>query len=150
MLVQFPFFVQFAANLVDNNTGTLLWHVGNGNYGNYTGIGVCQMMMWNYTITACGWGPFGLLNWEQTNTNVLIYSQFFNISAPAKGSKPALITNSKSVSSRPTATATAGSVTCPPSGVPASPIYTPIPVVEHFPPLGQNVIPSFPDADLGV
>lgn len=128
--------------MIDNNTGTLLWKVGNGDYGNYTGINVCRLLMWNYTITACGWGPWGLLGWDQTDSDILIYSQFFNISAPSKGSKPALVTNSK-LASQSAATATAGSVTCPPSGIPATQIYTPVPVVEHFPPMGDNVIPSF-------
>ncbi|KUJ22925.1 uncharacterized protein LY89DRAFT_729029 [Mollisia scopiformis] len=123
-----------------NNTGTLHWNIGNGNGGNYTGINLCRLFIANYTIVNCQWGPWGIVNWNQTD-DTLLYSQLFNISAAKNGTKPAVISNNKTPTSKQV-TATAGTVTCPPSGIPASPIYTPVPTVEQIPPMAGNL--TFP------
>ncbi|KAE8444207.1 hypothetical protein EG329_000804 [Mollisiaceae sp. DMI_Dod_QoI] len=124
-----------------NNTGALHWNVGNGNNGNYTGIKVCRFEISNYTIANCAWGPWGILNWDQSQ-DLLLYSQLFNISAAKSGTKPKLVTNSQTSTSQKLVTATAAPVNCPPSGIPARAIYTPVPVVEQIPPMSDNI--TFP------
>jgi hypothetical protein len=53
-----------------NNTGTLLWNIGNGNNGDYTGINFCQLALMDITIYECAWGPFGLTSFNQTRESV--------------------------------------------------------------------------------
>ncbi|CZR51352.1 uncharacterized protein PAC_01227 [Phialocephala subalpina] len=126
-----------------NNTGALHFNVGNGNDGNYTNINICSFSLMNYTMVNCRWGPWGILTWNQTQVGIpLLSSQFFKMSAPKNGTKPTLFINEETSSSLSRSTATPGTVTCPPSGIPALPIYTPIPTIDQIPAMASNI--TFP------
>ena len=100
----------------------------------------------NFTISECSWGPFGLTSFNQS-AYFDSYNTFDLTSAmisilPPKG-EPATITNSPSSSSKaePTVTATAlGKALCPPSGIPAMPIVTPVPQIDLYPKLLDGVV----------
>ncbi|KAE9377309.1 hypothetical protein N431DRAFT_480383 [Stipitochalara longipes BDJ] len=129
-----------------NNTGILLWNVGNGNDGNYTDVNFCRLSLMNFTISECSWGPFGLTSFNQSaysdsyNTFDLTSALFSML--PPKG-EPATITNSARSSSEtgPTVTATAmGKAVCPPSGIPAMPIVSPVPQIDLYPKMLDGVV----------
>jgi hypothetical protein len=130
--------------IVNESTSNLAWNLGNGtgegSYPNY-----CMFMLFDYTLQKCSWGPFGLLEWDQGGSFQvpLLYSEMFKI-LPPNSTEPALITNTAKTTKQSPApvTATQGNITCPPSGIPASPITTVAPQMEMIPPLANNV--TFP------
>jgi hypothetical protein len=109
-------------NKIDNeSTGTLLWNLG---HSTGEGYNYCFFALYNWTISSCSWGPFGLTGWEvsATNQGPLLVSELFKISPPSSEG-PSLIELGKTTTQSPApVTATPGNVTCPPSGIPAAPI----------------------------
>jgi hypothetical protein len=128
------------------STGTLLWNLGDGSQeGTYSNASYCMFKLYDYTLRNCSWGPFGLLGWAQggVNENALLISEMFKI-LPPNGTETATITNTASTTSQTHApvTATQTNFTCPASGIPPTPITTPVAQMEMIPPLTNGL--AFP------
>ena len=140
---------------VDKNTGILWANISSGvaeirsddDYCTYCNpnatTSFCIFTLANNTIERCVWGPWGLADFETAynySAPPLYYSAAFTVSLVTDGSDHLMIDGNSTKTTKPAASATAHNttVTCPPSGVPATPITRPTPQIELIPKMAAN------------
>lgn len=131
---------------VDKNTGILWANISSSFYDEYNPnatTNVCMFTLANSTIERCVWGPWGLADFETAynySAPPLYYSAVFTVSLVTDGSYHLMVDGNSTRTTKPAASATAHNttVTCPPSGVPATPITRPTPQIELIPKMAEN------------
>ena len=125
-------------NWIVENTGRVKWSFDEA----ISETQPCRFELYNSSIERCYWGPWGLVeldlafNYEKPQ----YYSSVFNLSATADDNGPEVIIDASTataISAAPTATSI--NITCPSSGVPATPITSAMSQIEMIPTLAANI-----------
>ena len=133
-------------NWVDENTGILWANISASledvrTETNLT-TNVCLFTLFNNTIENCLWGPWGLAEFvtAYNYSTPLYYSAIFTVSLVKDGTDHLMVDGNATATTKPAASATAHNttVTCPPSGVPPTPITPLVPQIDLIPKLAEN------------
>ncbi|KAM3086417.1 hypothetical protein ACMFMG_000552 [Clarireedia jacksonii] len=132
------------ARNLDENTGLLKWSFANG-YLSTSNQTYCRFLLYNESIVSCAWGPWDKNVSSPVQTGyfdaqtLFAYSPVFRLFTNATSSRQPTLWTKKATATEETVDAsktisTTQAATCPPSGIPPSPIPTEW-AVDRWPPL---------------